>query len=88
MDCDGMKKALFKDMDGTFLGAVGAVIPQSEYEWGGDPRRGLGDYRIPKEMVTRLDGSRIPYSTLAPNKGECLMNMKQIFDIPGYILVY
>ena len=47
-----MKKALFKDLDGSFLGHVGAVIPQSEYEWGTNPSRGLGDYRIPKEMVT------------------------------------
>ncbi|XP_052805044.1 fibrocystin-L-like isoform X2 [Mya arenaria] len=69
MDCDALKKALFKDMDGSFLGHVGSVIPQSEYEWDGDPRRGLGDYRIPKEMVTRLDGSRIPYELMMPNKG-------------------
>ncbi|XP_052286416.1 fibrocystin-L-like [Dreissena polymorpha] len=69
MDCDALKKALFKDLDGTFLGSVGSVISQSEFEWNGDPRRGLGDYRIPKEMVTRLDGSRIPYDLMMPNKG-------------------
>lgn len=69
MDCDGLKKALFKDLDGTFLGHVGSVIPQSEFEWNGDDRRGLGDYRIPKEMVTDENGNRIPYDTLAPNKG-------------------
>lgn len=69
MDCDAFKKVLFKDLDGTFLGHVGAVIPESEFEWNGDPRRGLGDYRIPKEMVTELDGTRIPYRTLAPHLG-------------------
>ncbi|XP_045915057.1 PKHD1 like 1, tandem duplicate 1 [Micropterus dolomieu] len=69
MDCDAKKKSLLKDLDGSFLGAVGAVVPQSEYEWGGDPRRGLGDYRIPKVMLTSLNGSRIPVNKIAPHKG-------------------
>ncbi|KAL4228989.1 Fibrocystin-L [Mactra antiquata] len=69
MDCDAKKKTLFKDTDGSFLGHIGSVISHSEFEWNGDSRRGLGDYRIPKEMVTMLDGTRIPYDVLAPNKG-------------------
>ncbi|XP_040908783.1 LOW QUALITY PROTEIN: PKHD1 like 1, tandem duplicate 1 [Toxotes jaculatrix] len=69
MDCDAKKKSLLTDLDGSFLGAVGAVVPQSEYEWGGDPRRGLGDYRIPKVMLTFLNGSRIPVDQIAPHKG-------------------
>lgn len=69
MDCDAKKKSLLKDLDGSFLGAVGAVVPQSEYEWGGDPRRGLGDYRIPKVMLTYPNGSRIPVNQIAPHKG-------------------
>ncbi|KAM8966821.1 LOW QUALITY PROTEIN: fibrocystin-L [Pelodytes ibericus] len=69
MDCDAKKKALLKDLDGSFLGSQGFVIPQSEYQWNGDPRDGLGDYRIPKTMLTRLNGSRIPVSEIAPNKG-------------------
>ncbi|XP_069115224.1 fibrocystin-L-like [Argopecten irradians] len=70
MDCDGLKKDLFLDVDGTFLGGnLGAVISESEWQWGGDPRRGLGDYRIPKEMLTTLDGTRIPVNDIAPNKG-------------------
>ncbi|XP_060067607.1 fibrocystin-L-like [Ylistrum balloti] len=69
MDCDGLKKALIKDEDGSFLGEKGAVISQSEWEWDGDPRRGLGDYRIPKEMLTTLNGERINVSTIAPHKG-------------------
>uniref|UniRef100_A0AAX7VHS5 Polycystic kidney and hepatic disease 1 (autosomal recessive)-like 1 n=1 Tax=Astatotilapia calliptera TaxID=8154 RepID=A0AAX7VHS5_ASTCA len=69
MDCDAKKKSLLNDLDGSFLGAVGAVVPQSEYEWGGDPRRGLGDYHIPKVMLTALNGSRIPVNQIAPNKG-------------------
>ena len=70
MDCDGMKKALFKDLDGTFLGHKGAVIPQSEFEWNANPNRCLGDHRIPKEMATYLNGTRIPYDDIAPYKGE------------------
>lgn len=69
MDCDAKKKALLKDLDGLFLGAVGAVVPQSEYEWDGDPRRGLGDYRIPKVMLTFPNGTRIPVNQIAPRKG-------------------
>ncbi|XP_033493349.2 PKHD1 like 1, tandem duplicate 1 [Epinephelus lanceolatus] len=69
MDCDGKKKTMLKDLDGSFLGTVGTVVPQSEYEWGGDPRRGLGDYRIPPVMLTYLNGSRIPVNQIAPHKG-------------------
>uniref|UniRef100_A0A8C1B8X1 PKHD1 like 1, tandem duplicate 2 n=1 Tax=Cyprinus carpio carpio TaxID=630221 RepID=A0A8C1B8X1_CYPCA len=69
MDCDAKKKTFLKDLDGSFLGAVGAVVPESEYEWDGDPRHGLGDYRIPKVMLTYLNGSRIPVNQIAPYKG-------------------
>ncbi|KAI7798957.1 putative fibrocystin-L, partial [Triplophysa rosa] len=69
MDCDAKKKTMLKDLDGSFLGAVGAVVPYSEYEWNGDARHGLGDYRIPKVMLTALNGSRIPVNQIAPNKG-------------------
>lgn len=70
MDCDAKKKTLLRDMDGLFLGVKGAVVPQSEFEWGGDSRRGLGDYRIPKVMLTYPNGSRIPVEQIAPNKGQ------------------
>nr|XP_061786823.1 fibrocystin-L-like [Nerophis lumbriciformis] len=69
MECDAKKKSLLKDLDGSFLGSVGTVLPQSEYEWGGDPSRGLGDYRIPKVMLTFPNGSRIPVEQIAPHKG-------------------
>ncbi|KAF4073782.1 hypothetical protein AMELA_G00247290 [Ameiurus melas] len=69
MDCDAKKKSMLKDLDGSFLGAVGSVIPLSEYEWNGDSRHGLGDYRIPKVMLTYLNGSRIPVPNIAPYKG-------------------
>ncbi|XP_057684607.1 fibrocystin-L-like [Corythoichthys intestinalis] len=69
MDCDAKKKTLLRDEDGSLLGAVGSVVPQSEFEWDGDPRRGLGDYRIPKVLLTYPNGSRIPVEQIAPNKG-------------------
>lgn len=74
MECDAKKKTLLIDTDGSFLGAVGAVVPQAEYEWDGDPRRGLGDYRIPKVMLTFPNGSRIPVNQIAPYKGNASKN--------------
>lgn len=85
MACDAKVKSLLVDQDGTFLGTPGSVIPQSEHEWNGDKRMGLGDYRIPKEMQTRLDGTRIPVSELAPNKGQgekSAFLFRIILDIP------
>ncbi|XP_040210575.1 fibrocystin-L-like [Rana temporaria] len=69
MTCDAKRKTLLKDLDGSFLGNIGAIVPQSEWQWNGDKRQGLGDYRIPKVMLTSLNGSRIPVSQVAPNKG-------------------
>ncbi|KAK7105773.1 hypothetical protein V1264_017108 [Littorina saxatilis] len=69
MDCDALKKAMLKDTDGSLLGAPGYVIPNSAYQWDGDARHGLGDYRIPKVLLTAQDGSRIPVATKCPYKG-------------------
>ena len=33
MHCDGLKKALLIDEDGSFLGSPGTVIPDAAYEW-------------------------------------------------------
>lgn len=69
MACDAKVKCLLQDLDGTFLSSPGFVIPQSEHEWNGNPKMGLGDYRIPKEMLVRSNGSRIPVAEIAPHKG-------------------
>ncbi|XP_069076730.1 fibrocystin-L-like isoform X2 [Pleurodeles waltl] len=69
MVCDAKRKALLKDLDGSLLGNPGAVVAQSEYQWGGVQSYGIGDYRIPKVMLTHLNGSRIPVKQIAPNKG-------------------
>ncbi len=76
-----MKKAMLQDLDGTCLGSVGTVVPQSEFEWDGDPRRGLGDYRIPKMMLTEPDGSRIPAEDKCPNKGSVKMDILWLCSI-------
>ena len=71
MDCDALKKALIRDSDGSLVGGSGGtVIPMSEYQWDGLPVFGLGDYRIPKTMLTALDGSRIAVADKCPNKGD------------------
>ena len=72
MHCDGLKKAMLVDMDGTFIddgSGSGTIIPDSAYEWEGNPSAGLGYYRVPKTMVTEVDGSKIEYVDKLPNQG-------------------
>ena len=71
MDCDGGKKILIKD-DGGLIDDIGfpvTIISQSDFEWNGDSRRGLGDYRIPYVMLTNNDGTKRNVDEYAPNKG-------------------
>jgi hypothetical protein len=56
MDCDGLKKNILTDTDGSFLGTPGSVISHSEFEWGSQ-QRGLGDFRIPKEALADANGN-------------------------------
>jgi hypothetical protein len=71
MDCDGFKQCMIYDNDGSVAedGASGTIIPNAAFEWDGNPKRGLGDYRIPKPMITTVDGNKIPYEDKMPNKG-------------------
>ncbi|GFN92106.1 fibrocystin-l [Plakobranchus ocellatus] len=69
MACDAKKKAMIVDKDGSFLNHVGFVLPNSASEWDGDRRYGLGDYRIPKVMLTTPDGQKIDVKSYAPKKG-------------------
>merc|ERR1711892_827897 len=70
-DCDGFKKAMIFDQDGSVAedGLKGTIIPDSAYEWDGIPVRGLGYYRVPKPMVTELNGDKIEYADKMPNTG-------------------
>ena len=54
MECDGLKQSLLVDKDGSFLGKPGAILPEAEFEWDGDKRRGLGDYRLHNRKGTQL----------------------------------
>merc|ERR1711892_838471 len=58
MHCDGLKKALLIDTDGTVIGdgLPGTIIADAAYEWEGNPSAGLGYYRVPKTMVTTVSG--------------------------------
>ncbi|XP_035665204.1 fibrocystin-L-like [Branchiostoma floridae] len=69
MPCDGKLQLAIDDKDDTLLelGAPGAVIGQSDWEWDGDARYGRGDYRIPSTMLSDLSGNKIDPSDLAPN---------------------
>ncbi|XP_071946075.1 fibrocystin-L-like [Antedon mediterranea] len=70
MSCDAMRKIMITDKDGSFVGnGPGTIIANSGYEWDGDPRYGLGDYRIPKMALTNTDGSRISAREKFPKKG-------------------
>lgn len=85
MDCDGLKKAILVDTDGSLLGSPGTVLSQSEFEWDGDRRRGLGDYRIPKTLLTASDGSRIPVDDIAPNKGFYIQRLRLFLIIFSFV---
>ncbi|XP_052804443.1 fibrocystin-L-like isoform X2 [Mya arenaria] len=65
MDCDALKKAMIIDEDGTLIGAPATLFPESEWEWDGDPRRGLGDFRVPKDSLTTVDGDVLSVEELA-----------------------
>ena len=71
MDCDGLKHVLVKDIDGSFSEDTDprTMISRAEFEWEGDPRRGLGDFRIPVTMYTTANGSRIDPDVIFPEKG-------------------
>uniref|UniRef100_A0A7M5X729 Cadherin domain-containing protein n=2 Tax=Clytia hemisphaerica TaxID=252671 RepID=A0A7M5X729_9CNID len=76
MDCDARRKILISNEDGSFFGQPHqSVISQSEFGWSGngysgDRVWGLGNFRIPKAMLTRpSDGSRIDANTKYPDKG-------------------
>ena len=71
MDCDGLKRAMIMDTDGSVAGdgLPGTIIPESAFEWDGNPARGLGYYRVPKPMITTIEGNKIEYADKMPNHG-------------------
>ena len=64
MICDAKKIAFLKDIDGTFLGTVGAAIPDASFEYNGVEAYGVGDYRLPATMQTTPTGEKLEYSEI------------------------
>jgi hypothetical protein len=64
MDCDGLKKALITDVDGTLFGQAGSsAFSISEDQWGSQAL-GLGDFRIPVTALADDQGrARFPNQT-------------------------
>ena len=96
LHCDGKKKVMLVDEDGSLFGGTGAtMIPESEYEWHGhtkdgvsyaDTRDGLGDYRVPKPMQVKKDGKKIPMSEVYTHPGiirtnNCIWKN----EVPGWL---
>lgn len=72
MECDGRKTVFIKDIDGGLLGAPGAVLPDAAFAWDNpaEPGRGLGDYRVPKTLLTDpKDGSSFEVDAIADYRG-------------------
>ena len=72
MDCDGFKKVLIRDLDGSFTGyndgKLHTIISLAEFAWG-NQQRGIGDYRIPPAMLTFPNGSKESVALTYPAKG-------------------
>ena len=84
MVCDAKQHLYLKDIDGTFLGSPGYVLPEAEYEWDGDPARGIGDYRIPAIALTDPLGTLLDANVIHPYKGRLLplfRNDNWLFDM-------
>ncbi|XP_074659740.1 fibrocystin-L-like [Tubulanus polymorphus] len=80
MMCDGKKRALVTDHDGSFIGSrhPGTVLPVTEFQWDDNPRYGTGNYRIPLAAYMSPEGKRLDINDLFPKKGvyreSCEMN--------------
>ena len=71
MHCDGLKKGILVDEDGSFIGNgnPGTIIPDSAFEWEGNPSAGLGYYRVPTSMTTDVNGNKIEVADKLPRTG-------------------
>ena len=51
------------------------IISESEWAWDrpGEEPRGLGDYRVPKDMLSDLDGYPRTRASLAPKLGNSIL---------------
>ncbi|CAF1327808.1 unnamed protein product [Rotaria sordida] len=68
MDCDGLKKNLIIDTDGSLFGQPASVFSQAESLWGSQ-QHGIGDPRIPRIALTNLTGHTININLTHPYRG-------------------
>ncbi|CAF3091006.1 unnamed protein product [Rotaria socialis] len=68
MDCDGLKKDLLIDEDGTLFGQPSSVFSDSEHFWG-NQQHGVGDFRIPSVALADSTGQMINISSIYPYRG-------------------
>nr|ACD54600.1 fibrocystin-like protein [Adineta vaga] len=68
MDCDGQKKNVVKDIDGTLLDKSSSATSQSEIIWN-NRDHGIGDWRIPPAARTDLFGREFNISEKYPYRG-------------------
>ena len=82
MDCDGFKQVLLKDMDGSFVegDSPHTIVSRAEIGWNKNDIRGIGDFRIPRSMLTYPNGSRIDISNIYPHKGIIRRDSKCTFN--------
>ncbi|VDP73397.1 unnamed protein product [Echinostoma caproni] len=69
MECDGFKKVLVMDKDGSLFGSPTTIVPQSEWQWDQDRAYGIGSSRVPRRMTTLPNGTTFPLDTKWPLKG-------------------
>ena len=69
MVCEGRKAFFVIDKDGSFKGQ-GSILPDAAFEYNGNPTAGIGDYRIPIVLQTRLNGSKIEPSEIYQHRGK------------------
>ena len=85
MHCDGQKKNLIIDLDGSFQresGNPGTIISDSAYAWN-DPHRGVGDLtpnRVPIGARTYPNGSAVAIDDKYPNKGKFISKTRDEFE--------
>ena len=58
---------------------LGAVVPEAEWEWDGEPAYGTGDYRIPSVMRTDLAGNPVDSDQVYDHQGTFVS-----FNLPFY----
>ncbi|CAF3592631.1 unnamed protein product [Rotaria sordida] len=68
MDCDGLKKSLLTDTDGTLFGLPSTVFSEAEYLWG-NQAHGVGDFRIPSAALANLNGTMLNINNSYPGRG-------------------